>query len=440
MMPKFSISVDWLSANNGPPEIRETSAFLTISFGKVLATRAEDEWSRSVRPSVRASAYPLALWFAASWWRLRWEPSKEKNTRENPAWRMAHELPAAGYGFIWPQLVFESDGENVDAICLPSTALVSEPIRYLESFRTSIPVTSFEQTLDQFISLVLSRLDAVGIRNTTLHNLWSELNEERASTEGSAHRRLEARLGFDPDEAPDSLLLQLQDYMPRVGPDAISEIAPACAGSNPAGTFDTIIDLADSAGVEGKIMAKHLHAMTNSAEYKAAEPWKRGRLLARHVRAQLGLGTDFLSDNTLSEVLGIQPDVLVSQDEPRKPLSLAVRNGKPDGVKFIFRRRPRTGRRFEAARLLGDGIVAPVEDRWLPATDAKTVRQKTQRAFAAEFLCPIDALVEFLQDDYSSDEAINEAGEHFGISTLAVSSHLANNGLIDPTEIPTYGF
>jgi Zn-dependent peptidase ImmA (M78 family) len=70
-----------------------------------------------------------------------------------------------------------------------------------------------------------------------------------------------------------------------------------------------------------------------------------------------------------------------------------------------------------------------VQERWLPVTDTGTARQKTQRAFAIEFLCPISALDEYLQYD-SSVEAVEEAGEYFGVSELAVRSHLANHGRI----------
>jgi len=68
-------------------------------------------------------------------------------------------------------------------------------------------------------------------------------------------------------------------------------------------------------------------------------------------------------------------------------------------------------------------------DRWLPVTDAATARQKLQRAFAAEFLCPIESLKNYLGAEFLP-EAFEEAAEHFGISERAITSHLANNHLI----------
>ena len=98
-------------------------------------------------------------------------------------------------------------------------------------------------------------------------------------------------------------------------------------------------------------------------------------------------------------------------------------------MRLHFRKRNRAGLRFEAARLLCDELIAPDSDKWLPATDSRTSRQKIQRAFAAELLCPINSLDEFLSGDYTP-ERIEDAAEHFGISPLAISSHLANNNRI----------
>ena len=78
-----------------------------------------------------------------------------------------------------------------------------------------------------------------------------------------------------------------------------------------------------------------------------------------------------------------------------------------------------------------------MQERWLPVTDTGTARQKTQRAFATEFLCPILALDEYLNHDFSP-EAVEEAGEYFGVSELAVKSHLANHGRIPYEDVTAY--
>ena len=139
----------------------------------------------------------------------------------NAAWRMAHETAAAGYGFVWPRLVFASDGETVEVICHRTNAHPTEPIRYLEDFRESMPVQVFERTIDAFITLVLARLDTVGLPNTELAGMWQELREERRDPEASVYRRLEAQLGCEPDEAPAETVERLMTLSSEAGKAAI---------------------------------------------------------------------------------------------------------------------------------------------------------------------------------------------------------------------------
>jgi len=80
--------------------------------------------------------------------------------------------------------------------------------------------------------------------------------------------------------------------------------------------------------------------------------------------------------------------------------------------------------------LIADGLVAPDGERLLPATAAKTSRQKFQRSFAQEFLCPSKALLERLGSSPPEDEDIENAAQYFEVSPLLVRSKLANEGIL----------
>jgi hypothetical protein len=422
------IELDWLPPFQGAEEVGRTSAAIQMRFGAETATRFEDEFSQSVQHAARVSAYPLAAWLAQSWWRLRWEPLPSRIRLvpdEIPAdsnWRMSHEIPAAGYGFIWPQVVFASDGEAIQVSCRPSPPLSSEPVRYLSEFDLSVPAQDFERAVDSFIDLVLRRLDALG--ETELHVLWGEVLAERADPVEAAARKMEARLGYDPDEAPLALVERLLDLASEAGSSAADEIAPVCAGSQPAETLNEVMELASQPGVSGRITVP----VEAGGGGWGSQPWERARRLAKAVRASLGVGVRPLSDDALADVLQIRTVDLSGSTRllPHAPIGLAVRDGAGDGLKLLFRKRNKPGRRFEAARFLADHLYAEQPDRWLPITDAATARQKLQRAFAAEFLCPIDSLRAYLGDEFLP-EAFEDAAEHFGISEMAVKSHLANH-------------
>jgi hypothetical protein len=103
--------------------------------------------------------------------------------------------------------------------------------------------------------------------------------------------------------------------------------------------------------------------------------------------------------------------------------------GNGEELKLLFRKRNRQGRRFEAPRFIADQLCSGARDKPLPVTDADTARQKLQRTFAAEFLCPVESLREYLGNELRQ-EALEDTAKHFGISEWAVASHLVNNRLI----------
>jgi len=432
MTSRFSIDVSWLPGCVGPPEVRDTAAILTITIGDAVATRVEDTWAKTVQPATRVSVYPLALWIASSWWRLRWE-SRPFRTAPDLSWRMAHEMPASGRGFLWPALAFDSDGEEVTAISRPSSPLSDEPFRYLADFQENIEASVFERTVDAFLKLVLARLEAVGIKETHLQSIWEDLEEERKDSALSRRRKIEAQLGFEPDDAPNDLLDRLDQLSFRAGAAAVEELAPVCAGVQPEHVLAQIEQFAELPGREG-----HIALPSFSAAYRseAAVPWERGRELAKLVRKACGLGSGPIVDRDLAGFLKIPEEELqrTTSTGIRPPVGLAIRNGDDGRVKLLFRKRNGPALRFEAARFLAEMISAPETDHWLPTTDSTTARQKVQRAFAAEFLAPIEALRDFLKGDFST-EAIEVGSEYFGVSELAVKSHLANHGDIPPNSV-----
>lgn len=434
MTATFDIHQKWESASHEPPEVRHTAAMLRIIVGDDVVTRNEDEWAQTVRDEVRLPAYPLALWFASSWWRLRWEPVPMASFSQS--WRMAHEMSAAGHGYVWPRMLFASDGQYVNIWTKASRHQSKQAIRYLVTASHAVVARDFEMAVDEFISGVLARLDAMGVERTTLRDLWNDISSERANNELTLERRLEAMLGFDPDEAPENLLKDFRDLIPRVGAAAVSDIAPVCASADPKAALLNVLSVAGSEGLAGHISL----SLPSDASNALVKPsWYRGREMARLARTSLDLAGSPISDGTLCDILGVsQGRALAVQDVPRLPISLGVLESRPNEVKFAVRKRNKAGRRFELARLLCDYLMADEGDRWLPVSDAKTARQRTQRAFAAEFLCPIQALEDFMSGDFTAGR-LDQAAEHFSVSTTAVQAQLVNNRLFPAQFLREYG-
>lgn len=426
MKNRFSINCEWADTIGSPQEIAATSAFLEIKVGDSWATKCDSDFSGSVSTRVLLSAYPLAMWLASSWWRLRWETSQLR--LEPPLdWRMSHLLPAAGSGFIWPDLKFESDGESIQISMHPSGSAIFEPIRFLGQFRSWISASDFESAVSQFVNRVLTRLHERGLPHTQLRSVWDELAGELADPKVAEFRRIEAILGYDSGEADDDEVERFKSLRASAGPAAAEEIAHASAGlPRPSPVKEWLRD-AESVATEGcfDISARDLDLDT---AFDRVQPWHKGYALASKLRLALNTPAEPVSDRKLSKLLGIKVgDVRNDQvSHSSLPFGLALRALDGKGIaRFFFRRPMHIGRRFEAARMLGDHLLAPPSDAWLPTTGTRTARQKAQRAFAAEFLCPNQDLREFMGNDLS-DDRIEDAANHFLVSEDTVR-HQVNN-------------
>lgn len=421
----------WEDAENDAPEICKTAGSLRIVVGPRSLTRNEDRWSQTVKQTVRVAAYPLAQWLAASWWRLMYEPLPIGD-KAPTSWRMAHEVSAAGCGFLWPRIVLASDGENLQVWSAPTREGSEQPVRYLTDWHGTAPVQGFADAVDDFMGLVLDRLDAVGLGSTDLAGLWREILEERKDPELSAFRRMEATLGFEPDEFDAAIVERFVGLRESIGSSAPEEIASACSSGDPLVQLERVQRVAEMEGMPGRLSLPKIEEP--AVDHRGQPPWARGQALAQSLRDTLGLNGHAIRDPELSDLVGLSPKAFhESAGADRLPLGVAIR-GAGDTVKFVLRKRNPAGRRFEFARLICDHLLFGACDTWLPATDTKTIRQKWQRAFAAEFLCPIDALVTRLGDDLS-DDSVEDAADHFGVSEMTVASQLVNHGVLTASAL-----
>ena len=159
MKGSFEFRVEeWLRRDNVADAERASFGAVAILGNGIALTDLYDAHAKSVRSAAYASVLHLATWLAANWWRLRWEP---KPARPDLAWRMAHELGAAGGGFAWPVLMLAADGENVSFSCRGTHSTTSD-IRYLCDAEGTVAADVFEHAVDDLMSRLMARLKAFG--------------------------------------------------------------------------------------------------------------------------------------------------------------------------------------------------------------------------------------------------------------------------------------
>jgi hypothetical protein len=424
----LEIKADWEKLEFGPPEERATFAAIGIRYKDIWLTEAEDTFVKRVRQQVHLSGYRLAEWFAWNWWRLRWEPR-----RKSTDWAMAHKISTVGGGYVWPNITIISDGERIvfdsqDTRCRPE-----EPLRYISRYTAVVPAVEFESAIDLFIDQVRGQLREEQLRNTNLEIIWSELQDERNNPVISERRKLEALLGTDPEGIADSIVDRLIADGKELGQSGMEELAAdRSAERNPA-TSDDVKLLANSDGFDSNPRdAVRLEDKSYSSLPQHEAAWKRGVAAARALRAQENLGAEPISNGRLCQLLGVASAAAVAGVR-RGTLSFEL-DESPTKGRVVLRSRHEAGRRFNLARLLGDRVAVTTGSRLVPATRAYTYRQKLQRSFAGEFLCPFEALADLLLGDFSV-EAIEDAAAHFSVSEMTVRTLLANHGLIDREEL-----
>ena len=90
-MTDLQLSItNWEAAGLGTPEVLATTGRLRLQVGEINLTEHDDTFSKTIREEVLVSAYPLALWLAANWWRLLHEPRPPERLRPTTDWRLAH--------------------------------------------------------------------------------------------------------------------------------------------------------------------------------------------------------------------------------------------------------------------------------------------------------------------------------------------------------------
>lgn len=436
----MQFEIDWIK---GSKEASASADLLTRCHlalqvnGRQLFRHEDLLGNHQVKNAIGVSAYPLAEWFAANWWRLRWEPGLlSNNASVVHDWKMSHLLAAAGEGYAWPNLTFASDGQSIQLDFQPNGGS-TDSLRYLERLEAWVPAKQFESGVDAFIDRTLEQLNGYA-EQTPLHQLWQTVLEERATPPLALQRQLEAKLGYDPEEAPEPLIALLLKLASAHGETAIQELA--CIGYKHAS--NTIEEAEQVLTQAGDLVNLPMDSVGRVAELlgdgKSGHPWEKARDAANEARQHLGLSKGPLNNQRLSELLGTTPQFLENNPSAhRLPIGLGevTDSGR---ARIALGKTRKDSRRFMTARLIADGIYAGETGSWLPCTNAATARQKFQRAFAQEFLCPYNDLIEWMDTTSPDEEAMEAAAEHFEVSPLMINTVMVIRGHIPPSELDAF--
>jgi hypothetical protein len=426
MNKPLTIVFDWLSKDSGCEIEDAFYAGIRIAVGNEYLTRLDDRRASTVRTDVRADAHRLAMWLAMNWWRLRWEPAIA-SWQTDVDWQMAHNIASAGGGFVWPTILFASDGDSLAIAAKPTRSDNGlQTVRYLSDFVTRVSAVEFEKSIDLFIESVVSRSSSVGISDQTLDEIWSEVQLERRDASTSRFRKLEALCGYDPGNARSEMIESLVVAAEHFSISAVDEVA-AAERQFANDVLNDLKNVEHGDGIQAEIPSLNLSLTSIPGE----RPWQSARRFAQSLRSELGLMNQPISDATLAGLMKMKADGLSDRRKSNLPFPFALRS-TDDSCLDVFLTSPwRTNRRFAVARLLGDLLRQENSGQLMPATKAKTERQQFQRAFAQEFLCPYESLLSSFSNQEPDEEDLQNAAEYFEVSPMVIQTTLLNKGELD---------
>ncbi|MCY4007764.1 MAG: hypothetical protein OXE84_13235 [Rhodobacteraceae bacterium] len=444
MPSPVTISLEPRSLDSGLPEECSTFGRLVVKANGYLLTCGIESESNALCEGPLISGYALAEWLVWNWWRIMWEMPSQGSKQTQPEWALAHHMNTAGDGYIWPCIEIESDGKSAKLTSKPSMRGEKALFQYLgTSYPAIIPMCALESAIDGFVQAVLSRLDDSGLQTTNLHCLWRDLNQERQQKDLTRYRKLEAVLGCDADEVDEAVITNYLADADRFGEDAVAELVAAeTDGTSPHNGRTWSQEIEDQArggfdmnaedtlcliNPKGRPLCGHLHA------------WRFGESLAQALRQQEGLGDQCIPNDRLAAFAGTVHDIITSPSSRAGKMSFVLNGGNGRAKVTLRPTKWEASRRFELARLIGDRLVhTQIEnsnERLYPATTSHSYRQKMQRAFAAEFLCPFQAVETMIGNDLS-EEKQDEVASHFKVSPMTVRTQLVNNNMLHPENAP----
>lgn len=417
----FKFSAHWPKGNDDVAEI-------SLRVGDSIISRIADTKKGSVRDYFRASSTGLAFWLADNWWRLRWETISDSRL---PAvdWRLRHELNSASGGALLPPVMIYSVGDRIAFAPSLGRKVVDGPQTYFPFKIGMVAADEYERELDSFLKAVLEHC-VMTVDGNALNILLKQIATERNDPELAGWRRLEACLGFDPDTAPDAVVNALVNLEDVAGEEGVEEAAHAQPGANAAQSLSSVIEATRESKVEVDLsLANNLKRDWNLPSY--ASPWEMAEAAATELRSIIGVTSGRLVHTVFADVFKARWDDLKSATATARDLPYGARIGGETKSRVALQTsisKPHD-RRFEFARLFGDAV-------WLKDANfgivsrSKSDRQKFQRAFARNFLCPFEHLQREIDVKDPTPEAMEIAAKKFLVHPSVVRDQLVYKGYL----------
>jgi hypothetical protein len=291
-----------------------------------------------------------------------------------------------------------------------------------------------EAQIGGFIEKILSRLDQRNVTETSAALRWARVQASRANTDEASFCEAAGALGLDPYQIDDGAAQSIEDAAALFQGEPLAEFLAGARGTNQRLLLQWVGDMKQRPRYQARIADLREIAVQIAGNVPARSDeagWSLGYRRARSVRQVLSLqaGSRFPSYKLLAEKLNASSSFRLARDVDGIRV---LREDHSDGVRLHVRKhgssaRARESELFSFCRAVGDVVCFP-DECLAPVNNLHAAhRQAAGRAFAAEFLAPIDE-VRSMQE---SGRDVVSMAEEFHVSTALIERQLENGARID---------
>lgn len=433
-MSSLHFDFDWVSPEGARgAELRATWARFRLEADGAAITRVEDLTAKSVRDSIYGPLYPLAEWIAMNWWAIFHEA---RSPFRGSAFIRRHDISFATEGFALPALTISVEGSHT-LLQWRRNPLPSCRVDFIDEGTARVPTQEFQDTLRSFVQAVVTRLEDQNVENTLLALDWKAITsadkEERDFCEAAG------RLGLDPYDVDETTADRIIHLSAKLPPNIIDELYSVADVSQLLFQGQEVeVFLRNARNRDVSLPAlKDLRKKTTRLSREILRkglPWDQGYVFADQLRKLLGKG---MSEPIPSlEALGaffsldVEPwtHAIASANGMSGFVNAAVAPTRDDSPFFAVTPRSETSKVFMTCRALFDYLTTPDSSAAL-VTEASSERQKRNRAFAAEFLAPAEALRSRIKTEFVTEQDMQELAAEFHTSDMVIRHQIQNHNL-----------
>lgn len=412
---------EWIeNAPNASLQERSTLCDLQIFLGNGNACAWEDLDTGESFHHLTLPAVHLAEGISSDWWSIF-------GSRDRPQSIRRHRT-----GYALPDLRFNFDGVTVEVTAKKFT-YQNPRLTFTQDPTEAISRQDAEQELSELVWKVIQRLEEFGIQDAEVSACWSRVLQSMGDPEEAAFCEAAGALGVDPYsiEETDASFIEAAGEL-FSGEELIEFLADFRAGRETNTSREMVLEgirraeaelpetsrlpyLYDAANQVGHASQRRRDERVWAASYRAARALREAMGIGAEVKhqtpatvaAKLG-SSDFRNVEYLPGV-----DAVVSCVDKDAHVYL----GKPGG---------RASENFAFARAVGSAICFPETRLSVVNKLQGAERQAAGRAFAAEFLAPIESVTDMRGDGLE----INDISREFNVSPTVIELQIENRNRI----------